>query len=463
MGQTMHKLIVSVVCCAAAVGCGGGSPSGDGGSNGDMPAGVDMASGPPTFKSSPIPGCKQGGTQTVLVTQGQKVAIATIDEPTPLCDPTNGGPNCTACMIPMRATSYVQNYDICYAESTGGAFTTSIAATSDYIALLGVGMALDPSGNPVVAFNGGGPAARRCGATELMLTTGSGGTFGAPQTIAMNSMSAGVVPDQMAACIQNVCNSGDCTGYWPAIAIDSGGVQAIAWRDLHYGTAMTDFDSSDVEFAQSPGYSDLTVDVSRGGGSYMRIAYTPSGKVAIVHYNESDQGAGIWINHQLPSGTWEAVHIVTGKVGEQLGFGVSPGGLHAVAYYNPTLLKLQYVESMDGTTWTAPVDVDTDGNTGEYPSLAIDAAGEPEIAYYRCGDYSPTNQNCDMGKDGLKLARREGGRWRTYDVSKDTSMFDGIYPAIGFVDGKAVIAYQTKVFDPGSNTSTLTLNVARQQ
>jgi hypothetical protein len=157
------------------------------------------------------------------------------------------------------------------------------------------------------------------------------------------------------------------------------------------------------------------------------------------------------------------VKIVPATIGEQLGFAIGPTGLHSVAYYDSLALKLEYVESMDGTTWTMPVDVDTDGNTGQYPTLAIDAAGEPEIAYYRCGDYNPMNQNCDQGKDGLKLARREGGRWRTYDVAHDTSLFDGLYPAIGFVGGKAVIAYQSKVFDPSAMTSTLTLNVARQQ
>ena len=145
------------------------------------------------------------------------------------------------------------------------------------------------------------------------------------------------------------------------------------------------------------------------------------------------------------------------------GFAIAPSGLHAVAWYDQKGIKLQYQESNDGTNWSAALAVDTDGITGQYPSLAIDADGQPAIAYYRCNDYSPNNPNCDNNKDGLMLARRFNGKWKVYKVSSVAGIQDGLYPAIGFVDGKAVIAYQTKSYDPSAMKSTVSVNVAREQ
>jgi hypothetical protein len=48
-------------------------------------------------------------------------------------------------------------------------------------------------------------------------------------------------------------------------------------------------------------------------------------------------------------------------------------------------------------------------------------------------------------------------------VSALAGVFDGAYPALAFVGGKAVIAFQARSFDPGSGATTLTLRVAREQ
>jgi hypothetical protein len=294
----------------------------------------------------------------------------------------------------------------------------------------------------------------------MLIASVAGGALGTPQTIAAGSASTGMPAEQATACAaQNVCNQGDATGYWPSLAIDpSSGNFGVAFRDLHFGFADTDYASSDVEFALGPGFSVYTVDVARGGGAYNRLAFSPTGMAAVVHYVESKPT--IWLDWQTASG-WKSQKLFEKKTGEQLGFAISNQGLYALAYFDGTLQTLAYRESADGTTWTKAEEVDRDGIVGNFPSLAFDGQGQPAIAYYRCNDYGATN-GCSTEKDGLYLARRLNGTWLTRKVSSESGISDGLYTALAFVDGKAVIAFQTAYYDPVAATSKVGLSVAKE-
>jgi hypothetical protein len=271
--------------------------------------------------------------------------------------------------------------------------------------------------------------------------------------------------DQAANCTsaaaQNVCNLGDATGYWPAVALDSSsGKLGVAFRDLHFGFADADFNKSDVEFARGDnGYSIFTADVARGGGSYIRLGFSPAGKAAIVHYNE--HLPAVWLDHETDVG-WESKQLFVGAIREQIGFAVSSSGLHALAYFDEARQLLAYLESSDGSTWTAVQDVDSDGVTGYYPSLAFDADGNPAIAYYRCGDYG-AGDGCDTNNDGLYLARRRAGTWDIQKVTGKNGIRDGLYTALAFAGGKAVIAFQSSYYDSVTGGSQASLRVAKEQ
>ena len=423
----------------------------------------DLAVALHTYSTEKLGGCGQSGFQSqIAVAPGGAIGIVSIAN-------TKAKGTCT---LLMRPPMDVPTYDLCFAEAAapGAAFKIGKVASAEYLALTGVALAYDAMGTALVAYTGNGPgvkqADQRCGATNLLLRSGTGGVFGAPKVVATGSQSGGLVPDQKANCIQDVCNSGDATGYWPAIARSGAGQVLLAWRDIHFGFATDDFASSDVEYAEGPGFAALTVDVARGGGSYTRLALDQAGKAAIVHYNGEREKStnGIWINHQI-SGAWKATRVTGARIGELLGFAIGPSGLHALAWYDADGARLVYMESMDGESWSTPLDVDTDGITGQFPSLAFDGNGEPAIAYYRCRDYDPMDRSCDRDHDGLMLARRAGGsagRWSIESVTAKGGLFDGIYPALAFAGGRAVIAYQTRGYDPGSGTSSFELDVARE-
>ena len=363
------------------------------------------------------------------------------------------------CVLENRSTTTADVVDICVVSPTTSGFSGAVVTSQGYTVKMGVGLALDKAGTPTLAYTGGPSAAQRCGASDMLVSTVNGSVLGTPRTIAAGSASTGMPADQAPNCAaQNVCNRGDATGYWPSIALDPvSGSLGVAFRDLHFGFAATDTASSDVEFAKGDGYAVYTVDVARGGGTYARLAFSPTGKAAVVHYIEKP--AAIWIDRETASG-WVSQKLFTGAIGEQLGFAISANGLHALAYFDIARSLLAYKESPDGDTFTAAEDVDRNGVTGNYPSLAFDPDGNPAIAYYRCGDYGVTG--CQSTMDGLYLARRRSGIWTTTKVFGNEGTFEGMYTALAFVGGKAVIAFQSLHEDPIAMTSKVSLQIAKE-
>lgn len=448
----------TIVLSVAFVGTLGLSCSG--GSGGEPDASASKRDGQVAGETAPgstvwqffdVPECgQQAGYQTVAAASGSKVAFATLSA-------TSGQ---ATCAIENR-TATATVFDICLVLPAAGGFVGTIATSQPYAAMMGVGLAFDKTGEPVLAYTGGPSANMRCGASDLLLASVSGGTLGTPRTIAANSQSSGMPPDQAVNCAaQDVCNRGDATGYWPALARDpASGNLAVAFRDLHLGFADTDFASSDVEFARGDAYSIFTADVARGGGTYMRLGFSPAGKAAIVHYSLDYQPA-IWLDHEIDQG-WESKKLFVGKIREQIGFAVSSQGLHALAYFDDARKLLAYSESSDGSTWTAAEDVNRDGVTGYYPSLAFDDNGNPAIAYYRCGDYG-VGDGCDMDKDGLYWARRRAGTWDIQKIHGESGIRDGQYTALAFAGGKAAIAFQSSYYDTVAGVSKTILRVAKE-
>lgn len=433
----------------AALGCSSKGP-GDGGLvHLDGAAGAEVKPQTVPFTTHDLPECGQAGYQTVAVASGGKLAFATL---------ATTSRTATCAILNRTATAPV--YDVCVVLPTPTGFAGSIVTSQPYAAKMGVGIALDKTGEAVLAYSGGPAAEQRCGASDMMMAPVSAGKLGTPRTVAAGSSSTGMPADQAPNCAaQDVCNQGDATGYWPSIALDPAtGNLGVAFRDLHFGFADTDFASSDVEFARGDSYAVYTVDVARGGGTYNRLAFAPDGKAAVAHYS-LDYHPAVWLDYETARG-WQSQKLFVGKIGEQLGFAISERGLYALAYFDEANGLLMYRESTDGVTWTAAENIDRDGLTGYYPSLAFDDQGHPAVAYYRCGDYG-AGGDCDANKDGLYLARRGSG-WETRKVLGDAGVFDGMYTALAFVGGKAVIAYQSMASDPVAKTAKVVLHIAQE-
>jgi hypothetical protein len=415
-------------------------------------------------------GCGAAGTQSVIAVSGSTVGVASLAS-------TGMTQTCTIMPMQMPTTSQVPLWNVCYAAGQfKGTYNSQVVTSQPYVTATGVGLAFDSQGNAGIAYTGVGamPAMERCGANDAFYTKESGGTFGAAVQVSQGSQSSAQVAAQAGNCSQNVCLDGDVAGWWPALGYDPSDDAFIAYRSVHFGFAVSDLTAKcDVELAESQGggaFSVLDVDVSRGGGEYDRIAFTPKGLPAVAQYNTGGM-PGVYVDEALVGGSisaqaaaggWTSSQPFNSQVGPQLGFGINAQGLMAVAYFDATANRLFYVESTDGTTWSTPAAVDNDGLTGQYPSLAFDSSGNPAIAYYRCSDNISVTQ-CDPSQDGLYLARRMGGTWNVQTVHADPATTDGLYPALAFVQGSAAIAFQITSFDPVSGTSSTSWWIAEEQ
>jgi len=376
----------------------------------------------------------------------------------------------------MPTTSQVPVWNVCYAQGPfQGTYASQVVTSQPYVSPTGVGLAFDSAGNAGIAYTGVGamPAMERCGANDAFFVKESGGKFGAAVQVSNGSMTDGIVAAQANQCSEGVCDNGDVTGWWPSIAFDPSDNATIAYRDVHNGFANDDlFSACDVDLAEEQGgtFSTLKVDVSRGGGEYNRVAFTPKGLASVAQYSTGGM-PGLLVNvdrvggalsAQEADGGWTWSQPFNGQVGPQLGFAINAQGLMALAYFDLGTSRLFYIESTDGTTWSAPAPVDNNGLTGQYPSLAFDSSGNPAIAYYRCSNNIGVTQ-CDPSQDGLYLARRTGSSWDVQTVHADPSVNDGAYPALAFVNGQAVIAFQITSYDPVSATSSATWWIAEEQ
>ena len=432
------------------------------------PPTMDGATGTAAYTIKSL-GCGSAGTNSVAAVSGSTVGFASLALKLATSE--------TCMIMPLGPieTSHVSLWDVCYAASDGGGnWTSQVVSTQPYLGPTGVGLAFDSAGNPSIAFTGVGstPPTETCGSNDLFVTSMQAGTFGAPIQVSHGSASDALIASQAGDCSQAICSMGDATGFWPAIGFDPSGNAMMPFRDTHFGFAVDDYAKSDLELAEGSlgAYQVLTVDVSRGGGQYNHIGFTPAGLPAVLQYNEKGQSPGVYLNMQTKSGgfsaqeatgVWVANQISTGQIGQGLGFAISTKGLMAAAYYDQSSSRLVYKDSMDGMKWSVAAAIDTNGYFGfASPAIAFDSNGDPAVAYYRCNSQGPSVTSCDPSTDALLLARRSGTTWTRTIVSANANINDGMFPALAFVDGKAAIAYQTSSYDAIAKATTVGWSVA---
>lgn len=374
----------------------------------------------------------------------------------------------------------VTRWEIVYAGDDTS-WDPQVVATSDVFAMLGLGLAFDAGGEPAILYQGGMDSFSECGGTDALLARRSGGAW---QTTIVDTdgNAPPYFPEDQRACAdyQDTCNVGGAdgvVGQWPALVF-SGGQPFAAYRDTHFGFAQDDSEKADLETSWTSGLQ--TLDATYGGGLYTRAALDGEGNPLLVHYNPfgaaggSDYPAvasGLWVIR------WDGTKWIKGdangapavklraseQIGVRLGFGVS-GSRAAIAWRDDAGHRLRYVESRDlGQTWAAPETPDQKDDTGMLPALAFDPAGNPAIAYYRCGRYNPDVSSCKPGEDALRIAVKTASGWNSRTVSERGSFTEATGIGLAFDgSGNAVIAFQAQTFDPESGAAVRQLVLARE-
>jgi len=360
------------------------------------------------------------------------------------------------CMFGGNVTRYD---NLLYEPNPAGGWMSSMISSEVYVRLTGVGFAINPAGDPCVAYTGavgGIPPMLACGAHDLLYTCRTGGAWTPPTTVITLSATPDTCNDG-----QDACNVGDVTGLWPSLAFSSTGEAGIAYRDQHNGWNMIDQTDADLEVALDGGsgaWASRAPYNAYGGGLYGTIAFDAAGNPAVAH---DDFGGGVVVTKRDAAGMWTSATVSAIEGDEHIQLAID-GANWYVLYYTGVAGqgRLTAVTSEDdGVTWTTAT-IDTDGITGRNPSLRIMANGKPAVSYYRCSDAS---SSCVDSEDSLKFAYYECGTWLTTSVEiADDPSTKVAFPALDFdPDGNPGIAYQENWSDPGSGTVYRVLRLVR--
>ncbi len=325
----------------------------------------------------------------------------------------------------------------------------------------GLSLGFGADGVPRLAATGGpveppGPDAY-CGSNDADLYTRTGAGTWSDETAAATSTDAVVPPPGDPS-----YDVGPVVGDWPALAFDSKGEPAIAYRDVHFGGIQSiDNKRSDLELAwkRGGGWTDLPVDMGRGAGLFMSLAFDTSDRPVIgyqVQYQTATgPKAGVFAARSDAQGqNFQTVQLSTATEEADPSVAVSPSdGSVWVAWYDagdgfahlgqltdPT----QFADVAKG--WALQRLGDKRYDEGEHPSLAFAPDGRVALAWYRCTLATGGIGNCNTNDDGVVFAWNDGTSWHEEMVDAGGDGNCGMSPSLVFTpDGHAVIVYQCSV------------------
>ena len=223
-------------------------------------------------------------------------------------------------------------------------------------------------------------------------------------------------------------------GFYTSLAVISGN-PAISYYndttdDLKYVRATTPNGTLAADWG-----TPLTLDSTGNVGAYTSLAVI-SGRPAITYYNDTADDLKTVRASDTSGTTWPTPTIVdSGTQSGIVGLTTSQAlinGNPAIAYYDTMNDDLKYMRALDaaGTTWGAPISIDTTGNVGVYTSLAV-VNGNPAISYY-------DSSNLDLKY--VRALDTNGATWGA-PVTLDSSGSVGTHTSLAVVNGNPAIGY----------------------
>ncbi len=333
-------------------------------------------------------------------------------------------------------------YEIRYAEWRG---STGQVSAPERISTVrrsfGISVAFQQSGEPAVAYLGGGSDNSVYWLnSDAIVATRSGGTW-TEQTVARRGDEAN--------CGNPVSDRGVLVGLSPALLFD-GANRYLVWRDGHDGQfANQDWDATDIELAEGPGWTKRCLvpggNDKRAWGGHMQLVLADGQPALVFDQLNGWEGPGhdVFFMRRNPDGSWTSPRLVISgntQLGPSMAYDSVLG--FGVAVVDPNSSLLQYRESKDGTTWSTADPVVQYGSGGWYASLAFDPVNhEPAVAFYLCSDKSGVTSigDCPPGEDGLFVRQRIADNWRETPVDAE----GGYLPKLGFLSsGKRFVVYR---------------------
>ena len=235
-------------------------------------------------------------------------------------------------------------------------------------------------------------------------------------------------------------DSSGAVGLYTSLAVINGN-PAISYYtdstdDLKYVRANT----SNGTLATDWG-TPVTLDSTGSVGLYTSLNVI-NGRPAISYYNSALSSGDLkFIRANDATGaTWAASTAVdTGTQSGNVGLDTSQNlvnGHPSVSYFDNTNGDLKYVRALDatGTSWGAPVTIDSAGLVGSNSSLTV-VDGNPAICYH-----DATNRDLKY----VRATDPSGTTWST-PITLDSTGDVGTFTSMTIVDGNPAIAYRDSI------------------
>lgn len=397
--------------------CTGGS-GGGGGTSFDYVT-LDPATSEPTYLAMAVgPGDRVGVAYFASLSGGRDAGLA------------DGG------------IEFARDFEVRYVEWNGGQ-PSAPEPVRTVQRVYGVSVAFQGSGEPAVAYLGGGAdQSAYWFQSDAVVSFRSGGTWTERLVAARGNE---------VSCGNPVSDRGFLVGLFPALVFD-GAKGYLAYRDTHDGQfPQQDWNGSDLELAEG-GPTSWTKACLQAGGNDKRaygghtVMVMADGQPALVHDRivgaADGPGQDAIFLKRKSDGTWTtpvSIGIASTQSGPSLAWDSVAG--FGIAVVERAENALKFTSSQDGVDWTVLDPVYQSGTGGWYPSLAFDPVHhEPAIAFYSCSPRSGQSEgSCLSSEDELRVTQRIGGDWRETVVDSE----GGYLPKLGFLStGKKVVAYR---------------------
>jgi hypothetical protein len=184
---------------------------------------------------------------------------------------------------------------------------------------------------------------------------------------------------------------------WTSLALDATLAPLVSYSDGALGALK-------LARREAAGWLVEVVASDHRVGTGVSLAVGPDGRALISHV-DSNEGSVRLVREAAPA--YQAETIPGSGPAWDTSLAVDAAGQPAVAWYDPVDHDLE-VARFDGSAWTVDT-VDAAGDVGAFASLAADARGRLLVAYH------------DEGNGDLRLARFDGSAWtlETVDAQGD--------------------------------------------
>ena len=347
-------------------------------------------------------------------------------------------------------------WSLYFSDNSSGEWETELVHELPFLgAPAGLDLGYDSQGRAVIATMTGEPVdslAGYCGVNNVgVLTRESRDDW---------SYETAVSESDEAATGEPASDAGYVVGYWPALAMDSSGQPAVAYRDIHFGGIQADdFRRADLEFVHrvGGGWQAEPVDWGNGAGVRNRMVFDADDQPVIAYYTPQESRIedrlGYWVSWR-DDGEWKRQQIFNQGNTEELSVAIDSQGNLRVLFYDsefgrPTLATLSDWENFNSISqWEFEDLGDRTYDEGYSPSLAISADGDIVAAYHRCTRASSGLGNCEPQFSSLIFVHKDRGEWIHEEVDAGEGLENcGQAPALLFDGDQPVIAYRCETIE----------------